>query len=87
MADVSKISLYGTSYNIKDANARSSATSANQAAASASQAAASAKSIADSALANSETNETNITKLASESLKATYAESTETIEFVKGIQI
>lgn len=85
MADVSKISLYGTSYNIKDANARTSASSANQAAASASQAAAAAKSIADTALSNSETNETNITKLASESLKANYTESTETIEFTKGI--
>ena len=87
MADVSKISLYGTSYNIKDATARSSATSASQAATSASQAAAAAKSVADTALGNSETNEANITKLASESLKANYSESTETIEFVKGIQI
>ena len=86
MADVSKISLYGTSYNIKDANARTSASSANQAATSASQAAAAAKSIADTAHSNSETNGTNITKIASESLKASYTESTETIEFTKGIQ-
>lgn len=86
MADVSKISLYGTSYNVKDSSARSSATSANQAAASASQAASAAKSVADSALSNSETNETNISKVASESLKASYTAATETIEITKGIQ-
>ena len=86
MADVSKISLYGSSYNIKDASARSSATSASQAASSASQAASAAKSVADSALAKSETNETNITKVASESLKASYTAATETIEFTKSIQ-
>ena len=86
MADVSKFSLYGTSYNIKDLSARSSAASANQAAASASQAAFAAKTLADSALSNSETNETNITNLASESLKASYTVATETIEITKGIQ-
>ena len=87
MADVSKISLNGTSYNIKDTSARSSAASASQAASSANQAASAAKSVADSALANSKTNETNITKVASESLKASYTEKTETIEFTKGIQV
>ena len=86
MADVSKISLYGISYNVKDSTARSSASSANQAAKSAAQAASEAKTIADNALSSSETNTTNISKVASESVKAVYTADTETIEITKGIQ-
>lgn len=85
MADVSKISLNGTSYNIKDSSARSSASSASQAANSASQAASEAKTVADNALSKSETNTTNISKVASESVKVAYAADTETIEITKGI--
>lgn len=86
MADVKSISLNGTSYNLKDATARSSADSANTAAASASQAAATAKSVADTALNNSKTNSTNISKVASESLKVVYSAETETLEITKGIK-
>ena len=85
MADVSKISLYGTSYNVKDSTARSAASSANQAATSAAQEASTAKTIANNALSNSETNTTNISKVASESVKVVYIEKSETIEVTKGI--
>ena len=86
MADVSKISLYGTSYTLKDSSARSSASSANAAAQSAAQAASEAKTIANNALTNSETNRTNISKLASESIKIVYTADKETLDITKGIQ-
>lgn len=86
MADVSKISLYGTSYTLKDSSARSAASSANAAAQSAAQAASEAKTIANNALTKSETNTTNISKLASESIKIVYTADKETLDITKGIQ-
>lgn len=87
MADVSKISLYGTNYDIKDSSARSSAASASSEAKSAAQTASTAKTTADSALSNSETNTANISKLASSSIAVEYTAETETIEITKGIQV
>ena len=85
MADVSKISLYGTSYNIKDTTGRQSASEANNKATQAASAAATAQKTANDATTLATTNSERLDTLSGESLKVAYDSSTETIGFTKGI--
>ena len=87
MADVSKISLNGTSYNIKDITARSSADNASTKAADAQKTANSATTTANNALTAANTNSENITKITAGSLSASYDSTTESVVFTKGITI
>ena len=67
MADVSKLNINGTSYNIKDSTARTNA---------ASSAASAAQSTATNAL-----NKANANESAIAGISATYVQDTETITF------
>lgn len=87
MADVSKISINGTSYNIKDSSARASASDAFTKADSAKKTAESAASTANTALTTANTNTENITKITAASLSASYDTETESVVFVRGITI
>ena len=94
MADVSKINLYGTNYNIKDATARSTISGAKTAADNAQNTANEAKTAADNAqnTANvakgrAESNSTNISKLSTEGIVIAYEQKNETINVTKGINL
>lgn len=87
MADVSKLNLYGTNYNIKDSNARSLANNANSKASTAQTTANEAKSEASTAQTTANTNAENITKIINSSVKIEYEESSETVKVSSGITI
>lgn len=87
MADVSKISLFGTSYSIKDSTARSSASNASTTATAAKNAADKAQTTADAASTKANTNATSIATLAGETLSVAYDTSTETVGFTKGVTV
>lgn len=87
MADVSKISINGTSYNIKDSSARTSASNASTKADSAQTTADSATLTANNAMAATNANAENITKITANSLSVSYDTKTESVVLVKGITI
>lgn len=80
MADVSKINLYGTDYNIKDATARSEASEAKTTADN-------AQNTANDAKGKAESNSTNISKLSTEGIVIAYESTDESINVTKGINL
>lgn len=80
MADVSKINLYGTDYNIKDATARSKASEAKTSADN-------AQNTANDAKGKAESNSTNISKLSTEGIVIAYESTDESINVTKGINL
>ena len=87
MADVSKINLYGTDYNIKDATARSEANSAKTSANEAKTTANNAQNTANEAKGKAESNSTNISKLSTEGIVIAYESTDESINVTKGINL
>lgn len=80
MADVSKINLYGTDYNIKDATARYEASEAKTSADN-------AQNTANEAKGKAESNSTNISKLSTEGIVIAYESTNESINVTKGINL
>lgn len=80
MADVSKINLYGTEYDIKDNTARTSATEAKTAAVT-------AQNEANEATKKANANSANITKLSTEGIVIAYESKNESINVTKGITV
>ena len=80
MSDVSKINLYGTNYNIKDATARSEASEAKTTADN-------AQNTANDAKGKAESNSTNISKLSTEGIVIAYESTNESINVTKGITL
>lgn len=87
MADVSKISINGTSYTIKDESARTAASNASTKADTAQDAADSATVAANNAMTTANANTENITKITAASLSVSYETETESVVFVRGITI
>lgn len=73
MANVSKINLYGTEYDIKDSTARTTAESA--------------QTTANSAKDKTETNTADIAIIKNETVKIAYDTVAETINVTKGIEV
>lgn len=76
MADINKINLFGTSYNVTDETARSAASAAQAAAETAQSAASTAQTAADTANEGVET-------LKESQINVTYSD--ETLNFTKGV--
>lgn len=87
MADVSKINLYGESYNIKDTSARSTANSAKTAADSAASDASNALLTAGNANTTANTAVSNTQKLSQRSIDAAYNSDNESIDITRGISL
>lgn len=94
MADIKQITVNGVTYTIKDDTARTAASeaaeTANTAQTTATQAnntANTANALANAANTNANTAKTNVTELASQSLKASYNSGSEALVLEKGIDI
>ena len=85
MADINKINLYGTVYNIEDEVSRTSAESAINTANSVKKTAESAKKTADSALSKANSNTTLINNAKQEIPVISYNSSEQQIEIIKGV--
>lgn len=83
MADVSKISLYGSTYTIKDSTARTNAAAAQTTADTAKAAAEAAQTAADTAKANAAAAQTTANEAKDAALVISYADETETITVEK----
>lgn len=92
MADIRQITVNGTTYTIKDDTARTAAAEASKAASAAQSTATQANNTANTAnglanTANTNTAKTNVTKLAGQSLKASYDSGSEALVLEKGVDI
>ena len=87
MADIKQITVNGTTYTIKDDTARTAAAEASKAASAAQSTATQANNTANTANALANTAKTNVTKLAGQSLKASYDSGSEALVLEKGVDI
>lgn len=87
MADVSKISINGTSYDLKDTTARSSAAAASTAANDAKESADGATLTANTASSKANANAENITKIIAASLSVSYDTDSESVVLANGISV
>lgn len=92
--DFKSIIVNGETYNVKDetartqsAQAQSTAEAAQTTAGQAQSTASAAQTTAGQALSKANTNESNITEIAGESLAVSYVSESESIKFTKGIVI
>ena len=85
--DFKSIIVNGETYNVKDETARTQSSQAQSTASAAQTTAEQAQITARQALSKANTNESNITELASESLVVSYVSDSESIQFTKGVVI
>lgn len=83
MADINKINLFGTTYNVTDEMARSAASFAQEAASQAQTAADTAQKAASQARTAADTAQEGVDTLKESQINVSYSE--ETLNFTKGV--